>query len=53
MPLFAAGLSHKNASVALREQLALDSDKLREVLRDAVATGTVREAVVLSTCNRV
>ena len=53
MPLFAAGLSHKNAPVALREQLALDPDKLREVLRDAVATGAVREAVVLSTCNRV
>ena len=34
MPLFAAGLSHKNAPVALREQLALDSDKLSEVLRD-------------------
>ena len=53
MPLFAAGLSHKNAPVALREQLALDSDKLSEVLRDVVATGVVREAVVLSTCNRV
>jgi glutamyl-tRNA reductase len=53
MPLFAAGLSHKNAPVALREQLALDSDKLSEVLRDVVATGVVREAVLLSTCNRV
>ncbi len=53
MGLFAAGLSHKNAPVALREQLAADADKLRELLRDAVAGGAVREAVVLSTCNRV
>ena len=53
MPLFAAGLSHKNAPVALREQLAMDDDKLRELLRDAVGHGTVREAVMLSTCNRV
>jgi glutamyl-tRNA reductase len=53
MALFAAGLSHKNAPVALREQLAVDGDKLREVLQEAVATGVVREAVMLSTCNRV
>jgi glutamyl-tRNA reductase len=53
MALFAAGLSHKNAPVALREQLALDEDKLRELLRDAVAAGTLREAVIVSTCNRV
>jgi len=53
MPLFAAGLSHKNAPVALREQLAVDDDKLRELLRDTAAAGVVREAVLLSTCNRV
>ena len=53
MALFATGLSHKNAPVALREQLALDEDKLRELLRDLLATGSLREAVILSTCNRV
>jgi glutamyl-tRNA reductase len=53
MALFAAGLSHKNAPVALREQLALDEDKLRELLRDLAAAGSLREAVVVSTCNRV
>ena len=53
MALFAAGVSHKNAPVALREQLAVDDDKLRELLRDALAAGVVREAVMLSTCNRV
>src|SRR5881628_2580200 len=53
MPLFVAGLSHRNAPVALREQLAVDEDKLRELLRDVAATGVVREALILSTCNRV
>jgi glutamyl-tRNA reductase len=53
MALFAAGLSHKNAPLALREQLAADEDKIREVLRDLVGRATLREAVILSTCNRV
>jgi len=53
MPLFVAGLSHKSAPVALREQLALEEDKLRELLTDVAAAGIAREAVVLSTCNRV
>jgi glutamyl-tRNA reductase len=53
MALFAAGLSHRNAPLALREQLAADEDKVREVLRDLVGGGALREAVILSTCNRV
>ena len=53
MPLFVAGLSHKNAPVALREQLAVEEDKLRELLRDIQGDGVLPEVVVLSTCNRV
>lgn len=53
MTVFVAGLSHRNAPVAVREQLAVEDDKLRELLRDVHATGVLREAVVLSTCNRV
>jgi glutamyl-tRNA reductase len=53
MPLFVAGLSHRNAPVALREQLAVEEDKLREVLLDLQAADVLREVVVLSTCNRV
>jgi glutamyl-tRNA reductase len=53
MALFVSGLSHRNAPVELREQLAVDEDKLREMLRDVAATGVVREAIILSTCNRV
>ena len=53
MTLFAAGVSHKNAPLGLREQLAADQDKVRELLRDLVGGGALREAVILSTCNRV
>ena len=53
MTLFVAGLSHKNAPVELREQLAVEEDKLRELLSDVSATGAVRETLILSTCNRV
>src|SRR5256885_12533666 len=53
MALFVSGLSHRNAPVELREQLAVDEDKLRELLRDISSTNVVREVIVLSTCNRV
>lgn len=48
-----AGLSHRNAPVDVREQVALEEDKLREVLRDMQGTGIAEELVLLSTCNRV
>ena len=53
MALFVAGVSHKNAPVALREQLAVEEDKLRELLGDIQRDGVLPEVVVLSTCNRV
>jgi glutamyl-tRNA reductase len=53
MMLFVSGLSHRTAPVEVREALALEEDKLREIMRDLQATGIVSEAVILSTCNRV
>ena len=53
MALFVSGLSHRNAPVELREQLAVDEDKLRELLGDIAGAGIAREAIILSTCNRV
>jgi glutamyl-tRNA reductase len=53
MTLFACGLSHRTAPVELREQLAVEEDKLRELLRDILATGAIAETVIVSTCNRV
>jgi glutamyl-tRNA reductase len=53
MAIFVAGLNHRTAPVGLREQLAVEEDKLRELIRDVQATGVATETVLLSTCNRV
>jgi glutamyl-tRNA reductase len=53
MTLFVSGLNHRTAPVELREQLAVEEDKLRELLADIQESGVLREAVILSTCNRV
>jgi glutamyl-tRNA reductase len=50
--LLALGISHKTAPVALRERLAFGESEAVELLRQAIATPDVREAVVISTCNR-
>jgi glutamyl-tRNA reductase len=50
--LLALGISHKTAPVALRERLALNEPEASEFVKDAVASAEVREAVVISTCNR-
>jgi glutamyl-tRNA reductase len=51
--LFLAGVSHKTAPIAVREQLAVEEDKLREILLDIHARGIFSEVMILSTCNRV
>jgi len=51
--LFVSGLSHKTAPIAVREQLAVEEDKLREILVDVHGAGVLSEVVILSTCNRV
>lgn len=51
--VFVAGLSHRTAPIGVREQLALEEDKLREVLSDVVGRGVCSELMILSTCNRV
>ncbi len=50
--LLALGISHKTAPVALRERLAFSEREASEFARQATATAEVREAVVISTCNR-
>src|ERR1700677_3384293 len=50
--LLALGISHKTAPVALRERLALAEPEASEFVKEAVASAEVREAVVISTCNR-
>ncbi len=50
--VLALGISHKTAPVALRERLAFSEREASEFVREATATAEVREAVVISTCNR-
>ena len=50
--LLTLGISHKTAPVALRERLALTESEASEFVTQAVASDEVREAVVISTCNR-
>jgi len=50
--LLALGISHKTAPVALRERLAFSEADAGEFARAAIAAPEVREAVVISTCNR-
>ena len=50
--LVALGISHKTAPVALRERLAFTETEASDFAVQATATEEVREAVVISTCNR-
>ncbi len=50
--LLALGISHKTAPVALRERLAFSESDATDFARRATETAEVREAVVISTCNR-
>jgi glutamyl-tRNA reductase len=51
--LFVAGMSHRTAPLEVREQLALEEDKVRQILADLSGRGLLTEVMILSTCNRV
>ena len=52
MQLFALGINHQTAPLAVREQIAFNVDAMEPALRDLVGQGAAREATILSTCNR-
>jgi glutamyl-tRNA reductase len=52
MSLYALGLNHSTAPLAVREQVAFSPDALGHALRDLLTRPKVREAAILSTCNR-
>jgi glutamyl-tRNA reductase len=52
MSLYALGLNHATAPLDVRERVAFAPDALGHALRDLLARPTVREAAILSTCNR-
>ncbi len=53
MNVLVVGLNHKTAAVEVREKLAFGGEKLERGLKGFKALKTVREAVIVSTCNRV
>jgi len=52
MQLFAFGINHQTAPLAIREQVAFHAESLEQALRDLVDHRPVKEATILSTCNR-
>ncbi|MEO7762409.1 MAG: glutamyl-tRNA reductase [Casimicrobiaceae bacterium] len=52
MSLYAIGLNHQTAPLALREQVVFGLDVLSDALRDLFGRRLAREAAILSTCNR-
>ena len=52
MQLYALGLNHHTAPLAIRERVAFQPEKLAQALYDLAHAESVREAAILSTCNR-
>ncbi len=52
MSLIALGLNHLTAPLVLRERVAFSPDQTHAALIDLAALDGVREAAILSTCNR-
>jgi glutamyl-tRNA reductase len=52
MHLFAFGINHHTAPLGVREQVVFNSERLAQALRNLVEQRPVKEAAILSTCNR-
>lgn len=52
MSIIVCGINHKTAPIALREKVYFSLEKVPFYLQDLLNSGLVREAVLLSTCNR-
>ena len=53
MGILVVGLSHKTAPIEIRERLAIPQDRLGSALDELKNEGSIKEAVLLSTCNRL
>ena len=52
MPFVVLGINHRTAPVEIREQVVFAGAELPEALRELSTLPAVREAVIVSTCNR-
>ena len=53
MNIVVVGLSHKTASVEIREKVAFGPNLMEKPLQELVVLPDINEAVIVSTCNRV
>jgi glutamyl-tRNA reductase len=53
MNILVVGLNHKTAPIEVREKIAFDGTKLEEAINALKKSNTVKENIILSTCNRV
>ena len=53
MPIVVIGLSHHSSPVVVRERFAINADRVPAMIQKLRAPGSIEEAVLLSTCNRV
>lgn len=53
MEILVVGLNHKTAPIEVREKVAFNGPKLEEAVNILKTSNTVRENIILSTCNRV
>lgn len=53
MNIVVVGLNHKTAPIELREKFAFSPQEIEEVLASLRSHSSLREAVIVSTCNRV
>jgi len=52
MSIITLGLNHKTAPVSIRERLAFSPENLASAVKSLSALGNIKEAAILSTCNR-
>ncbi len=52
MSFFALGVNHQTASVELREQIAFNPERLKDLLTEQSHCQNLNDMVVVSTCNR-
>ncbi|RII29458.1 MAG: glutamyl-tRNA reductase [Geobacter sp.] len=53
MNIIVVGLSHKTATVEIREKVAFSPNVIEKPLRELVALDDIIEGIIVSTCNRV
>jgi glutamyl-tRNA reductase len=53
MNIIVIGLNHKTAPIEIREKVSFPEDRLEEPLKGILSLSTIKEDMIVSTCNRV